>query len=70
MTPFLAFFAISLEVFVRTESVRQRNHWLGTKRVFLTIFVTSSKIPLLPKLDLSVWLKKVELPAPWMEQAK
>ena len=42
MFPFLAFFAISLELVVRTESVRQRNHWFVTKRVFFDNFVTKS----------------------------
>ena len=32
---FLAFFAIFLDLVRRTESVRQRNHWLVTKRVFV-----------------------------------
>ena len=46
MSPFLEFFAILLELVQCTELVRQRNHWLVTKREFLTVFETNSMIPM------------------------
>ena len=38
MSTFLAFFAIFLELVCRTESVRQRNRYLVTERVFFYLF--------------------------------
>ena len=44
---FLAYFAIFLELVCRTESVRQRNHWLATKMVYFDPFCGQPMIPLL-----------------------
>ena len=38
MSPFLVFFAISLELVRCPESLRQSNHWFVTKRVFFDCF--------------------------------
>ena len=38
MSPFLVLFGISSELVRRTESLRQKNHWLVTKRVFFERF--------------------------------
>ena len=58
MSFFLAFFAISFELVCCTESVQQKNDWLVTKRLFLTVFVTNLMIPL------SHWLRICPLLSP------
>ena len=46
MPPFLAIFAVSLELVCRTESVQQRNYRLVKKLVFFDRFLTNSMFPL------------------------
>ena len=46
LVSFFGIFSFSLKLVRRTESVRQKNYWLVTKRVFFfTVFVTNLLIP-------------------------
>ena len=61
---FLAFFAISLELVRCTESVRQRNHWLCTKKVFSDRFCDQLNVSFLAltQYDKQITIKQKKMP--------